>query len=223
MPALLLQIKNLKSRGPFVLVLLVCQATLWGQTQLSTLRGTVTDPSGAVMPGVSVVAEEMATKITARTVITDNQGNYEIPDIKAGTYRLRVTMPGFKGFTASDIVLESNQIKRVDVQLQIGEASSEVTVNEAARVIETEDSKLSAEFTGEQYKFAPLPGTSSPENNTSSLRCRAMHTPLRFRWSRRCRTFTSPPAVSFASQWRARSRTRWVWTALRRKTPTLRR
>ena len=161
---LMLQIENRKSRCPFLLVLLVCQAALWSQTQLSTLRGTVVDPSGAVVPGVSVVAEEIATEIKARTVVTDNQGNYEIPDIKAGTYRVRATMAGFKGFTASDIVLESNQIKRVDVQLQIGEASSEVTVNEAARVIETEDSKLSAEFTGEQYKFAPLPGNaySSP-------------------------------------------------------------
>src|SRR6266851_5259454 len=107
MPALLLQIKDHKGRSPFLLVLLVCQAALWSQTQLSTLRGTVTDPSGAVMPGVSVVAEEIATEIKARTVVTDNQGNYEIPDIKAGTYRVRATMPGFKGFTASDIILES--------------------------------------------------------------------------------------------------------------------
>lgn len=167
MPASLLSKLSNKNRNrgfSLLLVLLACPCALWGQTQLSTLRGTVTDPSGAVMPGVSVVAEETATATTARAVVTDKQGNYEIPDLKAGTYRIRATMPGFKGFTASDIVLESNQTKRVDIQFQIGEASSEITVSEGARVIETEDSKLSAEFTSQQYKFAPLPGNaySSP-------------------------------------------------------------
>src|SRR2546423_11470804 len=99
-------------KGIFALILFACQAALWGQTQLSTLRGTVTDQSGAVMAGVNIIAEEVATETKARSVSTDNQGNYEIPDIKAGTYRVRAAMAGFKGFTANDIVLESNQIKR---------------------------------------------------------------------------------------------------------------
>ena len=59
-------------------LLLLLPAASRGQEGLSTLRGTVTDPSGGVMPGVEVTVEEVATGITLRKVITDNQGNYEV-------------------------------------------------------------------------------------------------------------------------------------------------
>ena len=57
-------------------LLLLLPAASRGQEGLSTLRGTVTDPSGGVMPGVEVTVEEVATGITLRKVITDNQCNY---------------------------------------------------------------------------------------------------------------------------------------------------
>ena len=106
----------------------------------------------------------MATGVKARTVTTDAQGNYEIPDLKAGTYRVRASHDWLQDFCGQRHVLESNQIKRVDIQLQVGDTRSEVTVTGAAPVIETEDAKLASEFTGQQYKFVPLPGNaySSP-------------------------------------------------------------
>jgi hypothetical protein len=120
--------------------------------------------SGAVVPGATIVAEDIATGVKVRTAVSDNQGNYEMPDLKTGDYRIRVTMGGFKAFVADNIPLASSQIKRVDVQLQVGDTASEVTVSGAAPVIETEDSKITAEFSAQQYKFAPLPGNaySSP-------------------------------------------------------------
>ena len=69
--------------------------SLLGQEGLSTLRGTVTDPLGGVVPQAQVSVEEVGTKITARTVRTDGQGNYEIPALKEGAYTLRVKMTGF--------------------------------------------------------------------------------------------------------------------------------
>src|SRR5262245_28144493 len=69
-------------------VLIVCGASALGQESLSTIRGTVTDVSGAVVPGVEVTAREVLTNITARTVITDDQGNYEMPGLKAGKYQV---------------------------------------------------------------------------------------------------------------------------------------
>ncbi len=68
----------------------------FGQEGLSTLRGTATDTSGAVVPGVSVVAREILTNIVVRTVVTDAQGNYEMPALKSGTYQVTATLSGFK-------------------------------------------------------------------------------------------------------------------------------
>src|SRR6266496_1716239 len=78
-----------------------------GQEGLSTLRGTLTDTSGAVIPGVEVIAREVLTNVTARTVKTDGQGNYEMPGLKAGTYQVTATLAGFKKAVVSDVIVQS--------------------------------------------------------------------------------------------------------------------
>src|SRR5262249_7629760 len=69
-------------------------------------------------------------------------------------------MAGFKVFTANEIILSSNQIRRIDVRLEVGAAESEVTVTASASVIETEQGKIAAEFRGERYRDIPIPGNS---------------------------------------------------------------
>ena len=113
-------------------LMLFLPAASRGQEGLSTLRGTVTDSSGGVVPGVEVTVEEVATGLTLRKVITDNYGDYEVPALKEGTYRLIATRAGFKTFVENDIHVASNEIKRADVALQVGTASTMVTVSGAA-------------------------------------------------------------------------------------------
>src|SRR5258708_18933045 len=131
-----------------------------GQESLSTLRGTATDSSGAVIPGVAVTVREISTNIVARKILTDEQGNYEIPGLKQGTYRLTAISTGFKGFAANEIILGSNQVRRIDIRLEVGAAETEVTVTASAAGIETEQGKISAECQGERYKDIPIPGNS---------------------------------------------------------------
>src|SRR6266851_3513115 len=131
-----------------------------GQESLSTLRGTATDSSGAVIPGVAVTVREVSTNIVARKILTDEQGNYEIPGLKQGTYRLTAQSTGFKSFAANEIILGSNQVRRIDIRLEVGATESEVTVTASAAVIETEQGKIAAEFRGERYKDIPIPGNS---------------------------------------------------------------
>jgi len=107
-----------------ILSSLVFSAAVPGQEGLSTLRRTVTDASGAVVPGVEVAVRQVLTNITARTVITDAQGNYEMPGLKAGTYQITATMAGFKKSVVDDVILQSNQVRRVEIPLQIGEVAS---------------------------------------------------------------------------------------------------
>src|SRR6266581_5428670 len=143
-----------------ILACLVCCLPLLGQGSLSTLRGTVTDPSGAVVPHAKVTIEEVGTGITARILTTDAQGNYEVPALKEATYKLRVEAKGFETYVVSDIHLAGNEAKRVDVTLRVGATASEVTVSGAAAVIETEGAKIGSEFSGGQYHIAPLPANS---------------------------------------------------------------
>ena len=143
-----------------ILACLVCCLPLFGQGSLSTLRGTVTDPSGAVVPHANVTIEEVGTGITARTLTTDAQGNYEVPALKEATYELRVEAKGFETYVVRDIHLAGNEAKRVDVTLRVGATASEVTVSGAAAVIETEGAKIGSEFSGDQYHIAPLPANS---------------------------------------------------------------
>src|SRR2546422_2626849 len=104
---------------------------LWGQEGLSTLRGTVSDTTGAVVPGATVTAREVLTNITARTATTDAQGNYEMPGLKTANYQVTATIPGFKRAVVDDVLLQSNQVRRVDIVLEVGEVATEVTVSAA--------------------------------------------------------------------------------------------
>jgi len=129
---------------------------LVAQSSQSTIRGTVRDQTGAVIPGTEVVLTDVNTNIRARVVITDENGNYEIPELKSGVYRLSAEMPGFKTFIADNITLEGGQIRRVDVLLEVGETSDQITVQAGAAVITTEGGSLNSTLDEDAHKDAPL-------------------------------------------------------------------
>ena len=139
------------------LLLVVSSVSLMGQAGLSTIRGTVTDATGAVVPGAEVTATEVLTNVPARVASTDEQGDYEMPGLRLGTYRVSVSVAGFRTFITDDISLQSSQVKRVNASLEVGEVSVEITVSGAAAAIETEQAKISADFQGQMYQEFPLP------------------------------------------------------------------
>ncbi len=142
-----------------VLTFLFCCTTLSAQEGLSTLRGTVTDSSGALVPGVTITAREVLTNVVVRTVKTDAQGNFEMPAVRAGSYQVTATQPGFKKAVVDDVLLTSNQARRVDIALEVGEVATEVTVSAAAAAIQTEEGKISSDFkAAEAYGTFPVPG-----------------------------------------------------------------
>jgi hypothetical protein len=103
---------------------------LAAQTSLSTLRGRVADTSGAVIPGATVTAVDKETRATVRTVSTDELGNFEMPDLKLGVYRVRVAHQGFATFVAEDFTLSSSQVRRIDVTLEVGDIGTQITITE---------------------------------------------------------------------------------------------
>lgn len=141
-------------------LIVCCSLSAVAQTSMSTIRGVVTDTSGALVPGAPVTLLNTKTNHVVREVVTDSHGLYEIDDIIGGNYRLTVTKAGFKLSAVTGIFLASSQTERVDIVLQVGSATTTVTVSGASRVIQTEGGGLGATVTGKTYQSLPTPANS---------------------------------------------------------------
>jgi hypothetical protein len=134
------------------LCLLLDMRVASAQSGLAVLRGTVSDPSGAVIPGATLTLTEPATGLLVRTAVSDQFGNYEMPDLRPGTYDLKAELQGFKLFNSTAILLESGQTRRLDVPLHVGGTSEEVTVVAGAEVITSDSGAISGRFNGDEYQ-----------------------------------------------------------------------
>ena len=135
---------------------MISTAGLFAQTDKSTIRGTVLDPTKAAVPSAEITVTEIATSTVARTVKSDADGNYEVSDLKPGLYRLKADHPGFRQFVADEIRLDTSQIRRVDILFQIGSTSETVTVEAGAAVINTETGTIGGGIDQKQFADTPL-------------------------------------------------------------------
>ncbi len=138
-------------------ILLLAAGTAAAQLSTSTIRGHVADPTGAAVAGATVKLMSLQTSVE-RNVTTNGDGDFEIPDLLRGSYRLTVSQTGFKNFIADNIVLETSTIRRVDATLEIGAVGSEITVQANAAVIETDSAKIQGSFTKQKFEEAPWIG-----------------------------------------------------------------
>jgi len=146
----------MNSRLKWVLFVSLAVGSVFAQTEKTTLRGTVTDPSGAVVTGATVAVVDVATNIEVRRVTTDNSGNYEAPDLKPSIYRVTVDLAGFRKFLADDVQLDPGQVRRVDAKLSVGSTAETITVNAGAALIQTETGTISGELdTKKLYSSTP--------------------------------------------------------------------
>ncbi len=133
---------------------LLCGRAGYSQTDFSTIRGVTADPSGAVVPAAKITVANTATGLS-RDAVTTGGGEYEIPYLPPGTYRLTATGPGFKSFVADNLQLASRETRRFDVHFQLGDVGSEVVVTANAATIETEGSQIASGFTSGKYRDSP--------------------------------------------------------------------
>ena len=117
--------------------------------QEATIVGTVTDPSGAAVPNVSITVTNTDTGL-ARTITTSNDGQYVVPDLRIGHYTVKATASGFKAAEQSGITLQVNDRSRVDFKLQVGSAQEQVTVEAAAIAVQADTGEVSDVITGQQ-------------------------------------------------------------------------
>lgn len=142
----------------FVLLSIAAAFQLWGQGTTGKITGVVTDSSGAVIPNANVAITNLATNINHQTV-TDASGVYQVVQLPIGSYKVTVTAPGFEQTTVeSKTALQINETLRVDVQLQLGKVSGEITVESVASQVETQNSTIGATVTGQAIFELPLNG-----------------------------------------------------------------
>jgi hypothetical protein len=136
---------------------LVTAAPVHGQAVTGTILGTVTDNTGAVMPGVTVTVTQVETG-RSRDIVTDANGEYTAPSIPTGTYTIKAELSGFKSVTLSDIRLSVDQRARIDVKLEVGAMSETVEIVASTPLVQSNSSDLSTTVQEEQIKALPLNG-----------------------------------------------------------------
>jgi hypothetical protein len=137
-----------------VLVLAVPAAA---QRTTASVRGTVSDQTGSVVPGVTVTATNPATGLV-RTTVTNSAGLYSFPDLPVGTYRVDAELTGFKRASQTEIVLNVADDRAIDFVLQPGGVTENVTVEAASPLIKTVGGDISGVITGVQVRELPLNG-----------------------------------------------------------------
>lgn len=143
----------------FVLVMvmaLVGSGIAWAQAT-SSLSGTVTDQTGAVIPGATVTLANMATGVVRETT-TSSAGFYVFAQLAPATYRLEVIHEGFKTAVRPRVVVQVASAMTLDVELEIGAVAEVVEVEAAAAGINREDASVGIAFTGTQVAQLPMEG-----------------------------------------------------------------
>jgi len=136
--------------------LLVCKLAAQSMGT-GTITGMVTDPTGAAVSGVQITATHLSTN-TSRTVTTNEQGNYVLPDQPIGTYEIRAEHPGFKTFSQQNIRLDADTTVTVNIRLQLGATRETVTVTETVPPLHTETGEISTLVSGVQVSELSLNG-----------------------------------------------------------------
>jgi hypothetical protein len=131
----------------------LCAAALAQDT--GVLTGTVTDSSGAVVPGAEVSVVNVATNFDSTTT-TNSDGLYRIPFLRPGTYRVRITASGFKGFLRDNVELRVGATLPINAVLELGAVAESVQVNAAVPLLETETSNTGTVINGEFFQRMPL-------------------------------------------------------------------
>src|SRR2546427_2642306 len=136
-------------------VLVLC-SPLYSQSN-SRLLGSITDQTGGVIAGATVTVLDTARGVS-RTLITDDAGAYNAPNLTPGGYTVRAEAKGFRTIERQNIVLEVDKEIRVDLTLQPGEQSQTITVTETIPLVETTNATLGGTLSNQTINDLPLNG-----------------------------------------------------------------
>ena len=125
-----------KPAGLLGAFLFFCLATVIVAQSTAQVSGTVKDQSGAVLPGVEVTLTQTDTGLK-RTAVTDEAGSYTLPSLPVGPYRFEASLPGFRSYVQTGIVLQINSNPVLNATLGVGQITDQVEVQADAALVET--------------------------------------------------------------------------------------
>ncbi len=127
----------------------------WSQVLYGSIVGTVEDQTGAVVPRATITITNKATGVTRETT-ADEAGRYSLVNVLPGGYDLKVTASGFRPLTRSDVMVTINTVTRVDVRLEVGALTEQITVAASSIVLQTDKSDVRAEISTKAITNLPL-------------------------------------------------------------------
>ena len=139
------------------ILLCLFAVTASAQTITGAVTGTVTDASGAAIPGVRVTVTNTATNV-ANTTQSNASGVYNFPFLPVGEYNVAAETQGFKRTVVGPFRLEVNQIARFDLKMEIGEITQSVEVTAVAAILQTESTATGDTITSTKLTSLPLNG-----------------------------------------------------------------
>ena len=143
------------------LALLAACPAGWAQGT-AQLSGTVKDQSGAVLPGVEVSATQTATG-AKRTGVSDETGSFVLPNLPIGPYLLEASLPGFKSYVQSGIVLQVGANPLINIALQVGQIADQIEVQADAALVETRSTGVGQMIDNQRVLELPLNGRQATE------------------------------------------------------------
>jgi hypothetical protein len=138
-------------------VFFVLSSPAIAQIQNGQITGVVTDQSGAIAAHARVHVSNLATGF-AENLESNDAGIYTAPELLVGSYLIRVEMTGFKTELATNLIVDAGTVLRVDFKLVLGKLSETIDVSDAARLVNTENSRLSYTENSNQISNLPLNG-----------------------------------------------------------------
>ena len=143
------------NEGVVTALLLLVPGILLGQSFNTTIRGTVTDPSGAVIPGAELTLKSADTDTVARFT-AGAQGLYQFGNLARGTYDLSVSAKGFRDFVQKGIVVNINETRTVNVKLEVGASEQRIEVTAEGSPLNQVDATIKQSISPTTIEQLPL-------------------------------------------------------------------
>jgi hypothetical protein len=119
------------------------------------LRGTIKDPSGAIVVGAQITASMVGGSVE-RSTLTDSKGSYDLPSVPVGTYAVRVQVQGFKTFVQDNVEVTIGHVIEVNATLELGRSTQTITAETSAPLVETTSTQLGAVMNSRSVVDLPL-------------------------------------------------------------------
>lgn len=152
----------------WLLTLLLFSLPMFAQSDRGAIEGSVTDPTGSVLVGETVQAEDVQTGVAATTK-TNAEGLFDFPVLHIGEYKVTVTAKGFKQFVETGIRLVSQDVVNLNIHLEVGEVSQKVTVSGQATTVDTVTTSTGVTRTTEEMTELPLTSANGRGRQVESI------------------------------------------------------